>query len=485
MRKRSCVLIAGLAAALLAGGCGQSQGTAEETAVQAETEAGLYREAAELLTEKKTTQYFTDDPVTQEDMEKILAAGVNAPSGMNQQPWHFTAVTDKEILQQIAEDMSSEAQGVQVPQADTGKGTPGQGGRPGETGNSSRNGNGGQEGRDGSRAGVGEEESQGRMPGGAAGGQTGAGGQPEYGMPGKQAGSGSQDRGRAENSLQSQDGAQSQAGAENGLQNQDRAENGLRNSASQDRQDETAEAAGEADGAAQESGEESQAEGASTAKALSSGRLVQDENSHRGGFEIRNVTMKGQLASEIQPSEGKLSGGQAFGVQPSEGQAFGAQASEAQPSGVQPSGAQPSGAQPSEMQPSETQMSGTQSSEQAEESEGTRAKAGIADAPLAIIISCQEGSEFDAGLACQNMAAEAQLLGYGTKIIASPVTALNGEKREEYRQLLKIPDGQSAAAILLVGVEDDSADESTDGITGPSLRNDYEQMVSVIGEKAE
>ena len=27
-----------------------------------------------------------------------LAAGINAPSAMNSQPWHFSAVTDKEVL---------------------------------------------------------------------------------------------------------------------------------------------------------------------------------------------------------------------------------------------------------------------------------------------------------------------------------------------------------------------------------------------------
>ena len=60
-------------------------------------------------------------------------------------------------------------------------------------------------------------------------------------------------------------------------------------------------------------------------------------------------------------------------------------------------------------------------------SEGGSAKAGIADAPLAIVVSCQAGSELDAGLACQNMAAEAQLLGYGTKILTSPTMVLNGQ----------------------------------------------------------
>lgn len=82
---------------------------------------------------------------------------------------------------------------------------------------------------------------------------------------------------------------------------------------------------------------------------------------------------------------------------------------------------------------------------------GMTSKAGIADAPLAIIVSCASGSELDAGLATQNMSVAAQLMGYGTKIISSPTMALNGEKQDEYRELLGIPAEYSAVAVLLVG----------------------------------
>ncbi len=62
-------------------------------------------EFAEFLREVKTNQYFTDDPVPEEDIELILQAGINAESGMNQQNWHFSAVTNKEVQQEIADDM--------------------------------------------------------------------------------------------------------------------------------------------------------------------------------------------------------------------------------------------------------------------------------------------------------------------------------------------------------------------------------------------
>ena len=109
----------------------------------------------------------------------------------------------------------------------------------------------------------------------------------------------------------------------------------------------------------------------------------------------------------------------------------------------------------------------------------TPAKADITGAPLAIVISCAEGSELDAGLACQTMSVTAQLLGYGTKILTSPTIALNGEKQEEYRQLLGIPDDYSAAVILLVGYADSSAEEA-DGMTGATQRNPLDEQVTYV-----
>ena len=111
---------------------------------------------------------------------------------------------------------------------------------------------------------------------------------------------------------------------------------------------------------------------------------------------------------------------------------------------------------------------------------GTQSKAGIADAPLAIVVSCASGSEFDAGLACQSMSSAAILLGYGTKIISSPTIVLNGENQDEYRELLGIPEDYSAVAVLLVGYADEDVDESADGYTGATERNSAEDMATYV-----
>jgi len=97
----------------------------------------------------------------------------------------------------------------------------------------------------------------------------------------------------------------------------------------------------------------------------------------------------------------------------------------------------------------------------------------IVDAPLAIIVSCAEGSELDAGIACQTMSIEAQLLGYGSKIISSPVDMLN---EEEYRELLEIPEDYSVVAVLLVGYEDTSLDDYTSATT----RNSSNEIVTMV-----
>ena len=263
-----------LALTLLLSGCSQTAGQISDQ--EAGDGAGNPdSQALSLVTDIPTTQYFTDEAVKEEDVTTILTAGVNAPSAMNGQPWHFAAITDQATLQQIADDMG--------------------GGFP-------------------------------------------AGMQPP---------------------TEGETGADAPAA------------------------------------------------------------LPEDWD--------------GELPEGVQPPEG-----------PGDG--------EGMPSAPADNGG---------------------------ESRAVPAKADITGAPLAIVISCGEGSELDAGLACQTMSVTAQLLGYGTKILTAPTMALNGEKQEEYRQLLGIPEDYSAAAILLVGYADSSAGEA-DGATGATERNPLDEQVTYV-----
>lgn len=274
-----------LCALCLLSGCGQSEAQPTKTqpadiAAEVQTQD---MSALELVKDIATTQYFSDEDVADEDVETILMAGVNAPSAMNGQPWHFSVVSDAEVLQQISEGMGG-----------------------------------------------------------------GFGGMPPAGMDMPQAGK-----------------------------------------------------PGDMDFEAP-------------------GDMEPPE-----GFEFPGAP--GNFPAEA----GELSADMEQGTAP--------------PAGI-----------------------------------GGMSKAGLTDAPLAIIVSCKAGSELDAGLACQNMSVAAQLLGYGSKIISSPTMALNGANQAEYRELLSIPEDMSAVAVLLVGMEDTTVDESVDGYTGASVRNPLDDMVSYI-----
>ena len=101
MKQLLTILIAAILMLALLCGCAQT-GTAAEPASEADT----MEVAVALLSDIPTTQYFAEEAVAEEDLQTILLAGVNAPSAMNGQPWHFTAITDASVLQKISDDMS-------------------------------------------------------------------------------------------------------------------------------------------------------------------------------------------------------------------------------------------------------------------------------------------------------------------------------------------------------------------------------------------
>lgn len=55
----------------------------------------------EELQRRRTVREFADRPVPPEIIRDCLQAAVTAPSGANQQPWHFVAVSDPALKQRI------------------------------------------------------------------------------------------------------------------------------------------------------------------------------------------------------------------------------------------------------------------------------------------------------------------------------------------------------------------------------------------------
>lgn len=57
---------------------------------------------------RRTVREFSDRPVPREIIESCLLAAGTAPSGANQQPWHFVVVTDPSLKKKIREGAEEE-----------------------------------------------------------------------------------------------------------------------------------------------------------------------------------------------------------------------------------------------------------------------------------------------------------------------------------------------------------------------------------------
>ncbi len=57
---------------------------------------------SEAIRLKRAVRKFTAEPLPEETILDILNAGRRAQSSKNTQPWHFIAITDKAILQQLS-----------------------------------------------------------------------------------------------------------------------------------------------------------------------------------------------------------------------------------------------------------------------------------------------------------------------------------------------------------------------------------------------
>ncbi len=52
---------------------------------------------------RTSVRSFLDKAVEQEKVEKLLRAGMAAPSAVNKQPWHFVVVTDRKVLDALGD----------------------------------------------------------------------------------------------------------------------------------------------------------------------------------------------------------------------------------------------------------------------------------------------------------------------------------------------------------------------------------------------
>lgn len=71
--------------------------------VPASAETGAKgRDALEVIFHRSSVRHFTEEPVSREQIETLLRAGMAAPSAMNFQPWSFIVVDNRAQLDTMA-----------------------------------------------------------------------------------------------------------------------------------------------------------------------------------------------------------------------------------------------------------------------------------------------------------------------------------------------------------------------------------------------
>jgi nitroreductase len=59
----------------------------------------------DIIHKRKSVRSYTDKKVSQEDLLKLVKAGMAAPTAVNKQPWAFIAIDNREVLDQLAEGL--------------------------------------------------------------------------------------------------------------------------------------------------------------------------------------------------------------------------------------------------------------------------------------------------------------------------------------------------------------------------------------------
>ena len=57
----------------------------------------------EAILGRRSIRRYTNEKITDDDIETILKAAMYAPSAVNKQPWHFVVFRDKQVMQKIIE----------------------------------------------------------------------------------------------------------------------------------------------------------------------------------------------------------------------------------------------------------------------------------------------------------------------------------------------------------------------------------------------
>ena len=70
------------------------------------------KEILNLINSRQSDRKYSDKPVENEKLERIVEAGRMAPSACNAQPWKFIVVTDQKLVLKVAEAASAKLIGM-------------------------------------------------------------------------------------------------------------------------------------------------------------------------------------------------------------------------------------------------------------------------------------------------------------------------------------------------------------------------------------
>jgi nitroreductase len=59
----------------------------------------------DLILSRRSIRAYTDEPVTETQVEQMLRAAMSAPSANNEQPWQFVVINDRALLDTIPEEV--------------------------------------------------------------------------------------------------------------------------------------------------------------------------------------------------------------------------------------------------------------------------------------------------------------------------------------------------------------------------------------------
>ncbi|MFP4012531.1 MAG: nitroreductase family protein [Chitinispirillaceae bacterium] len=60
-------------------------------------------EVLKAIKSRRSIREYKPEQIKQEELDLIIEAGIHAPTGHNMQPWHFTVVQDRKVIEHINE----------------------------------------------------------------------------------------------------------------------------------------------------------------------------------------------------------------------------------------------------------------------------------------------------------------------------------------------------------------------------------------------